>query len=147
MDGLEDVIGLGGAGNFTGHLEQAGEARDFSALQLEDQQAPKGVFPFYVPGGDGHFVHCFPLGSERLRLPDADACLQLEPELGLLCELRYDGDRVQSIVPRAFGAYNDCSIRRDGATKISEKKNWGPDSKGFSRTHIPIEHFGPGGVL
>lgn len=147
MDGLQDVIGLGVAGNFTGHLEQAGEARDFSELRIDDPNAPKGVFPFYVPAAGQHFLHRYPLGSERVAPAPDGGSLQLEPELGLLCDLRYDGPKLIDIVPTAFGAYNDCSIRREGAAKISEKKNWGADSKGFSRTHIPLDRFEPGGVL
>ena len=48
---LRQVIGLGVAGNFAGHLEQAGEADDFKDLVIKDADAPKGIFPFYVPGG------------------------------------------------------------------------------------------------
>ncbi|MFA7258063.1 MAG: DUF5718 family protein, partial [Aeromonas bestiarum] len=42
-------IGLGVAGNFAGHLEQAGEASDFVAVVVRDTSAPKALFPFYVP--------------------------------------------------------------------------------------------------
>ena len=45
------VIGLGVAGNFAGHLEQAGESADFVDVVVADQNAPKGIFPFYLPGG------------------------------------------------------------------------------------------------
>lgn len=51
------------------------------------------------------------------------------------------------LTPRAFGAYNDCSIRREGARKISEKKNWGPASKGVAPELLPLDHLQPGGVL
>jgi len=44
-------------------------------------------------------------------------------------------------------AHNDCSIRREGAKKISEKKNWGPDSKGTASQSIQIDRFESGGVL
>ena len=37
------VIGLGVAGNFAGHLEQAGEARDFVAVKVKDAKAPKAL--------------------------------------------------------------------------------------------------------
>lgn len=40
------VIGLGVAGNFAGHLEQAGEARDFVAVAVKEAIAPKAIFPF-----------------------------------------------------------------------------------------------------
>jgi hypothetical protein len=71
----------------------------------------------------------------------------MEPEIGLLCRLEYRGSEVLRIVPEYFGAYNDCSIRRPGARKISEKKNWGAASKGIARTLLPIDRFGPGGIL
>ena len=44
-------------------------------------------------------------------------------------------------------AHNDCSIRREGAKKISEKKNWGADTKGTSSQSIPIDQFSRGGIL
>ena len=36
-------IGLGVAGNFAGHLEQAGEAADFVAVKVNDKVAPKAM--------------------------------------------------------------------------------------------------------
>jgi hypothetical protein len=36
---LDDVIGLGVAGNFTGHLEQAGEAAGFEGVTVRDAWA------------------------------------------------------------------------------------------------------------
>ena len=158
---FERVIGLGVAGNFAGHLEQAGEARDFKDLKLEDARAPKGVFPFYVPLPDsgarangaahnGHFLHRFPISADHIRLGSRDEKHQIEPEVSLLCDLAYggpDGARVVSLTPRFAMAHNDCSIRRAGAKKISEKKNWGPESKGTSRQAIAIDRFEKGGVL
>jgi hypothetical protein len=143
----EDVIGLGVAGNFTGHLEQAGEANDFKDLVIADANAPKGVFPFYVPGTGTHFLHRCPISSERIRLGSDDEKHQIEPEVALLCDLTYEGDRVVAITPREARAHNDCSIRREGAKKISEKKNWGPESKGTSDQAILIDRFEAGGVL
>lgn len=46
---FKDFIGFGVAGNFTGHLEQAGEAADFVAVKTEEAIQPKAIFPFYVP--------------------------------------------------------------------------------------------------
>ena len=45
-------IGLGVAGNFAGHLEQAGEASDFVAVVVRDIIVPKALFPFFglTPG-------------------------------------------------------------------------------------------------
>jgi len=148
---LREAIGLGVAGNFAGHLEQAGEAADFAALAPRSAGAPKGIFPFYVPaaganGGD-HFLHTYPISSTRLRLAAGDEKHQIEPEVALLCDLVYANGRVCGIAPRAAMAHDDCSIRRPGAKKISEKKNWGPHSKGTAPRAIAIDRFAPGGVL
>jgi hypothetical protein len=150
---LQHVIGLGVAGNFTGHLEQAGEAADFEGVVVRDASAPKGVFPFYVPsghtpGGGDHFLNHYPLSSQKIQLPeDAGGDVQIEPEIGLLCGLEYRGSQLHRVLPQRFGAYNDCSIRRPGARKISEKKNWGSASKGIAANLLPIDRFEPGGVL
>ncbi|MEZ4332722.1 MAG: DUF5718 family protein [Myxococcota bacterium] len=149
---LEGVIGLGVAGNFAGHLEQAGEAGDFKDLKIADARAPKGLFPFYVPpaadGSDAsHFLHVFPISPDEIRLGSRDEKHQIEPEVALLCELTWDDGRVVAVAPRLAMAHNDCSIRREGAKKISEKKNWGPASKGTARQAIPIDRFEPGGLL
>jgi len=44
-------------------------------------------------------------------------------------------------------AHNDCSIRVEGAKKISHKKNWGENSKGISEKILEIDHFSLGGVM
>ena len=143
----EHAIGLGVAGNFAGHLEQAGEASDFKNVVTDDALAPKGVFPFYVPGTGSHFLHHYPISSEFVRLGSDDEKHQIEPEVSLLCDLRYENDRVVGILPRQAMAHNDCSIRREGAKKISEKKNWGADTKGTASQSIEIDRFESGGVL
>ena len=75
----DDVIGLGVAGNFAGHLEQAGEASDFVDVVVEDAAAPKGIFPFYVPGSGPHFLHTNPVSSSEIRLGSDDEKHQIEP--------------------------------------------------------------------
>lgn len=40
---FKDFIGFGVAGNFTGHLEQAGEAADFVAVKTEEAIQPKAI--------------------------------------------------------------------------------------------------------
>lgn len=147
MIDLRSVIGLGVAGNFAGHLEQAGEASDFVDVVVDDASAPKGIFPFYVPGAVEHFLGVFPMSESRIERPSPDDKLQIEPEVGLLCELEYRERRVVRVLPRQFAAHNDCSIRRPGARKISEKKNWGPCSKGSAARRIDLDHLGPGGLL
>jgi len=49
---LKEFIGFGVAGNFAHHLEQAGEASDFVNVEVDDENAPKGIFPFYLPTSD-----------------------------------------------------------------------------------------------
>lgn len=146
-DELRPVAGVGVAGNFAGHLEQAGEAADFVAVASDSPEGPKGVFPWYVPGDDG-FLGVFPLSSERLVRPrDPQADLQIEPEAGVLLDVSYDDDgRVRALTPRALGAFNDCSIRRPGAAKISHKKNWGAHSKGVARRMFAVGDLDPAGA-
>ncbi|MCR3960260.1 DUF5718 family protein [Aeromonas veronii] len=140
-------IGLGVAGNFAGHLEQAGEASDFVAVVVRDTTAPKALFPFFVPGHPGQ-LGVFPLSDKAIFLPEAavsgDEKVQIEPEVALWCELEYADKQVVAIHPRAFGAYNDCSIRRPNAKKISEKKNWGEESKGLAANLLPLSGFAVG---
>ncbi|MCF5891812.1 hypothetical protein K3H46_12365 [Aeromonas veronii] len=140
-------IGLGVAGNFAGHLEQAGEASDFVAVVVRDTTAPKALFPFFVPGHPDQ-LGVFPLSDKAIFLPEAavsgDEKVQIEPEVALWCELEYAGKQVVAIHPRAFGAYNDSSIRRPNAKKISEKKNWGEESKGLADKLLPLSGFSAG---
>ena len=132
LDEMRSWFGFGVAGNFAGHLEQAGEDADFVNVKTEGV-APKGIFPWYAPGSDT-FLGEFPLSTDSIVLPAASPDLpgplnlQIEPEVGLACRVRWRGDTVAALEPFALGAFNDCSIRRPGAPKISHKKNWGPAS-------------------
>lgn len=135
LDELRDWFGFGVAGNFAGHLEQAGEAGDFTTVDSH-AGAPKGIFPWYAPGLDS-FLGEFPLSHDALIVPppgeiEGPLNLQIEPEVGLACEVVWNRDVVVTLRPFALGAFNDCSIRRPGAPKISCKKNWGPASKGVA---------------
>ncbi|CKI54275.1 DUF5718 family protein [Mycolicibacterium smegmatis] len=142
-------FGFGVAGNFAGHLEQAGEASDFTKVVTEGY-APKGIFPWYAPGRDD-FLGEFPLSSESIKLPEASEefqgplNLQIEPEVGVACQVVWNGDTVARLEPFALGAFNDCSIRRPGAPKISHKKNWGPASKGVASQFFEISDLTPDG--
>lgn len=148
---LAAAIGLGVAGNFAGHLEQAGEASDFSGVAAADG-APKGVFPWSVRGA-GDPLGTSPLSDREIHLPaDPAATCQMEPELALWCQLGWnDTGALQAVTPTHFGAFNDCSWReRPGATKISHKKHWGPASQGFAAGQVlPLGPQGlqPGGRL
>jgi hypothetical protein len=139
LNELRGCFGFGVAGNFAGHLEQAGEAADFIHVGEPGIEAPKGIFPFYAPGG-ATFLGEFPLSNDRIAKPPSDAPvdLQIEPEMGLICDVAYSTDgAVEELRPFAAGAFNDCSIRRP-EIKISIKKNWGPDSKGVARAFFPV---------
>ena len=146
LDELRRAFGMGVAGNFAGHLEQAGEAGDFVGVEAASPEAPKGLFPFYAPGADT-FLGVFPLSHDRIAKPRSrdPVNLQIEPEAGLLCTVDYLGDTVTRVAPVGIGAFNDCSIRRPGAPKISHKKNWGPDSKGVANRFFPIDDLDPAG--
>ncbi len=148
MQNLRECIGLGVAGNFAHHLEQAGEDSDFIHIPAS-VGAPKGVFPFYVPHAKT-YNGIYPFSSNKLSLPkdlQEDDRVQIEPEIALFCDIKYVVTGIKSITPRAFAAYNDCSIRKEDAKKISEKKNWGADTKGLSNTWIPIDSFSLEGTI
>ena len=138
--------GIGVAGNFAGHLEQAREAGDFRNVQAE-QGAPKGIFPFWMPGLPGSFLATDPLSDHLLRLPNLTETAQVEPEMALVCELDWLGDEIDSLTPRFAAAFDDCSLRREGAPKISVKKNWGPGSKGMASKWLAVDGFARGCTL
>lgn len=151
MNNFENVIGFGVAGNFAGHLEQAGEAADFVNVKTEEEIQPKAIFPFYVPSGKLNspyqFLSVYPISANTIAFPQDADNLQIEPEIALLCDIQYSGQKVTALLPRAFAAYNDCSIRRPGANKICEKKNWGASSKGIADTFIPLSSFEHGSEI
>ncbi|MGI9280428.1 MAG: DUF5718 family protein [Endozoicomonas sp.] len=149
----KNMIGLGVAGNFAGHLEQAGEASDFQAVKVSEAIQPKAIFPFYVPSEDSGFLSTYPLSNDKITMPETDGYLQIEPEVALICDIQYtidanSGDKtVSALTPKQFAAYNDCSIRKPNARKISEKKNWGSDTKGIASTLLELDHLEQGGTL
>lgn len=147
MEAYKNYVGLGVAGNFALHLEQAGESADFKDVVSEDPNGPKGIFPFYIPGHEGQ-LGVYPLSCDTILLPNEMCNVQPEPEVALICDLDYDSEgNIIDIAPKFFGAYNDCSLRKEGAAKISHKKNWGEASKGLSSTLIPVGSFEKGGVM
>lgn len=145
-----DYLGLGIAGNFALHLAQAGEEEDFKDIITADEAAPKGMFPFYLPKrvqGAKEILNTFPLSSSTIKIPHKELNIQAEPEVALICRLEYINNKLSKIIPTHFGAYNDCSIRVAGASKISDKKNWGENSKGLSENLIKIDTFSDGGIM
>lgn len=146
MEDYKNYAGLGVAGNFALHLKQAGELKDFENVKVADEHGPKGIFPFYIPGKQGQ-IGIYPLSSDTIILPEEDVNIQPEPEVALLCDIIYESGKVSAIKPTHFAAFNDNSIRKDGAQKISEKKNWGESSKGISSRPIAIDRFETEGVM
>lgn len=146
---LQGVPSFGVAGNFTGHLEQAGEAKDFNNVTTAEVNAPKAVFPTYIPGvGTApEFLRTYPWDHVSIIYPENQNKLQIEPECAILFDATWNDDQLVALSPVAFGASNDCSIRRDGATKISQKKNWGPSSKGFSDNAIALPSFDADSII
>jgi len=144
---LDDTICLGVAGNFAHHLEQAGELEDFKDVVTQTADAPKGIFPFYLPGNDG-FLGLYSIGTDTLTLPNYEANAQVEPEIAVLFDIVYnDKNEVIDLQAQKFTTFNDCTIRKEGAKKISEKKSWGENSKGIGDKWIPIDKFEEGGVM
>lgn len=143
---------FGVAGNFTGHLEQAGEDKDFVNLKTKEVNAPKGIFPTYIPGSPSKnktpdFLSVFPFNPENIIFPKGESKLQIESECALIFNVVWKDDLIIDLIPISFGASNDCSIRKEGAKKISEKKNWGKASKGFSSNQIKITSFDEASVI
>lgn len=150
MDKYRDFLGLGIAGNFALHLAQACELEDFKEIITADEAAPKGLFPFYLPKRIDiakEILSTYPLSNISLKLPKNSVNIQAEPEVALICDLLYKDGKILKITPTHFGAYNDFSIRIAGAEKISDKKNWGQNSKGISEDLIPIDKFYSGGIM
>lgn len=153
----KDIPCFGVAGNFTGHLEQAGEAVDFKNIKTKDQNAPKAIFPTFIPLNTNtiqkdnssipDFLTIYPFNSEKIIFPKGEIKLQIEPECAIIFNASWEGDTLTSLKAISFGASNDCSIRKQGAKKISEKKNWGPSSKGFTDNQIAADGFEKGCIL
>jgi hypothetical protein len=144
---MKDTICLGVAGNFAHHLEQAGEVKDFVNVEVEEENAPKGIFPFYLPNSDT-FLGVYPISKDTLTLPTYEANAQVEPEIGVFFEVVYDENRkVKDLIAKKFTVFNDTTIRKDGAKKISEKKSWCKSSKGIGSSWIEIDKFEEGGVM
>lgn len=163
---------FGVAGNFTGHLEQAGEDKDFVCIKTVDANAPKAVFATYIPpckdfcpkdantqqnierkqAAHGvqivpDFLHVYPFSNDTIYMPKDAQNLQAEAECALLCTANWQNGFLCGLVPTAFAASNDCSIRREGAKKISQKKNWGECSKGIAKNFIALQDFSANGII
>jgi len=149
MEKYKNFLGLGIAGNFALHLAQAGELEDFKDIITDDEAAPKGMFPFYLPepvADAKKILNTYPISTSTLKLPNEDVNVQAEPEVCLVCDLEYKENKLSKITPISFGAYNDASIRKEGANKISDKKNWGENSKGISDNLIKLDNFNTGSI-
>jgi hypothetical protein len=144
-DKLKDYLGFGVAGNFANHLGEAGEADEFSVIKTDEKDAPKGLFPFYIPNHNS-FLGEFPICTDEINYNNIEH-LQVEAEVGLICDFEYDNEKLIDIKPRYFGAFNDCSNRIQDGNKLSTKKNWGAGSKGIATEFIEIDNFEEDGIL
>ena len=147
---LKNTATFGVAGNFTGHLEQAGEAVDFKNVKTSEADAPKAIFPTYIPGGNEKvpdYLKIYPFDSKKILFPKGEQKLQIEPECAIVFNAEWKEGQLVSLEPVEFGASNDCSIRKEGAKKISQKKNWGNSTKGFAENTIKINSFDSKGIL
>ncbi len=144
---FKNIIGLGVAGNFANHLEQAGELADFKDVKTEEEKAPKGIFPYFIPNSHT-FLGTYPVSSDELELPKYTSNAQVEPEVAILFDVSYNEKKeVIALSAKKFTAFNDCTIRKEGAKKISEKKNWCEKSKGIAKEWIEIDKFRTGGIM
>ena len=147
LNDLEDYLGFAVAGNFAGHLGEAGEADEFSVIKTEEKNAPKGLFPFYIKGHDS-FLGTYPISYDVIFTHNRESDkLQAEPEVALICDFVYEDKKVIDIIPRYFSAFNDCSLRFQDGSKLSTKKNWGINTKGISKDLIKIDNFSETGIL
>lgn len=148
IEKIKTIPVFGIAGNFAEHLAQAGESSDFANIHTEDDKAPKGVFPIYIPN-DNSFLGTFPLSDNLIQAHfDEPIQVHMEPEICILFDVHYDDKTyISSLTAKAFSAFNDCSIRRPDAHKISEKKNWGHCCTGVSTHWISVDQFQSGGKL
>ena len=144
---LKDTICLGVAGNFAHHLEQAGELEDFKTIKTDEVDAPKGIFPFYLPNNSG-FLGIYNIGTTKLFLPKHEANVQVEPEIAIFFEIVYDKSfNVIDLIAKKFTTFNDSTIRKEGVSKISQKKSWKENSKGIGNKWIDIDKFEKGGIM
>lgn len=67
LNNMHDWFGFGVAGNFAGHLDQAGEAIDFQTV-VAKEGAREGNLPLVRPGHDS-FLGEFPLSHDALIVP------------------------------------------------------------------------------
>lgn len=143
---MNNYMGFGVAGNFADHLEQAGEANEFKNVKTDEKDAPKGIFPFYIPESNT-FLGRYCIDNEVILMPkDINLNVQGEAEVGIECEIEYSNEKVAKITPKYFMALNDVSVRNDkNAKKLSQKKNFSNASKGIGNK-IPIDKFEKGGI-
>lgn len=136
---LNNIIGIAVAGNFAGHLEQAGESKNFKNTVKDDK--PKGIFPFFLPKAN-NFLKINPLDNQKIVIPkdSRKKFIQSEAEICILCDMKYENNYVTEIVPNKFTVFNDASTRVK-KNKLSEKKNWGKSTQGISEQWIKIDSF------
>ena len=147
IEDLKDYLGFAVAGNFANHLGEAGEADEFSIIKTEEENEPKGLFPFYIKGHES-FLGTYPISNEIILTHGREEDkIQAEPEVALICDFVYEDNKIVDLIPKYFSAFNDCSLRVQNGEKLSVKKNWGTATKGISKDFIKIDNFTEEGIL
>jgi len=110
---------------------------------------PNGIVPIYIPPkeNDDSFLNEFPLSHSKLRIPTQYDHIKIEPEIVLECDIKYYNKSVLYVIPKRFTVYNNPTLHRLSANKISQNKNWGENSKGVAIKWIDIKDFEEGGTL
>ncbi|RDU63151.1 DUF5718 family protein [Helicobacter sp. MIT 14-3879] len=141
---MKNYLGFGIAGNFANHLKQAGEANDFANIASDEEGAPKGIFPFYIPNNNGYLGR-FCIDNAKLIIP-SNFNIQAEAEIAIEFHIIYENKIIKNIIPKYFMAFNDASIRNNkNAKKLSEKKNFSTASKGCGEK-ILIDNLNINGI-
>lgn len=129
---------LGISGNFKGHLDPLNQ-------EDNDVDIPRCMFPIYAKGIGG-YLSVYPVSKEYLRITNSYN-YQIEPEISLFLDVKYENGKVFSLNATHYTLFNDCSIRNDNIKRIALKKNWGKCSKGAYLKAIPLLSYSEGSAL
>ncbi len=124
---LSNIIGLGIAGNFAGHLEQAGESQHFQSVSTGNDK-PKGIFPYYLPESDSP-LSVYPYSADTQKVPGNERA-QLEPEIVLLCDISYSDGQVDEIKPVCFRYLTIAPYVRKAQRKYPRRRTGVMPAKG-----------------
>jgi replicative DNA helicase len=110
---------------------------------------PSGLVPIYSPIENkiGRAFELFPFSYSKITIPVGYDSISVEPEILLDCDVKYYNGKISYVIPKRFTASNNPTIPKFSISKISQKKNWGQNSKGIAKRWIDIDIFESGGIL